>query len=190
MTPNARRLRDAIAAEFPTATFGVTNCRHIASNRLRPWSQHAEGNALDIWSSVPTLDDINQWIIDRRQQYDVNNLLWRVKNHHDHIHVDFWPKLYDRFWYKPPCKGGTLKVVHRDGMIGNVWPEVEDDVPQFTDEEAQVLKDIVASLTNGANPPSSGFFAEQAVKLIRRERDKPLHLHEDDDHKHIPGGVA
>ncbi len=49
---------------------------------------------------------------------------------------------------------------------------LEDEVPQFTEEEEQVLRDIVNGI---ANRNSTGWgFATQGVDVIRKERDYPL----------------
>jgi hypothetical protein len=51
--------------------------------------------------------------------------------------------------------------------------DLEDDVPQFTEEEAEQLRKLVAGLES---KDSSGWgFATQGVDLIRRERQLPLH---------------
>jgi hypothetical protein len=53
------------------------------------------------------------------------------------------------------------------------WTITEDDVPQFTEEEAEQLRKLVAGLES---KDSSGWgFATQGVDLIRRERQLPLH---------------
>jgi hypothetical protein len=50
-----------------------------------------------------------------------------------------------------------------------------DDVPQFTEEEATQLKNLVAALKSHT-PPSSGWgLGTAAVELIRKEREYPLH---------------
>ena len=41
-------------------------------------------------------------------------VLWKVKNHFDHVHFDTWPTGIGT----PPCKGGALRVLHEDGKIG------------------------------------------------------------------------
>jgi hypothetical protein len=59
-TPNCQRIETAVLAVFPDARFGRHNCRHVSSNPLKRWSQHAAsepalryyGNGLDITHSA------------------------------------------------------------------------------------------------------------------------------------------
>ncbi len=156
-TPNCQRVETAVLAAFPDARFGRYNCRHISSNPMRSWSQHAGsepergyfGNALDIWhvdhrppgkpsDSSPAHQ---AWL---RQVYgflrvdpsirDLVDQLLGVGDagHSNHVHVSTWPKLKSNWWYKPPCKGGDLIVIYEDGSTGDTFgdppPTMGDDM--------------------------------------------------------------
>ena len=69
---------------------GYYNRRPIAGSTT--WSQHAWGNAQDLGGSTQMLDLVNAWLQSNRTRLKIRVLLWRVANHHDHIHVDFNPK--------------------------------------------------------------------------------------------------
>lgn len=128
-TPNIQRIIDDVTKYFhlQKLTFQTYNRRHIGNNRLRPWSQHAGsepakgyyGNAVDIfdpndsWDSA-LLDQVHEFLWARRNEYRIRVMLWKVDAHHDHIHVDTWPKMKDNFWYSPPPKG-ALVTIEEDG---------------------------------------------------------------------------
>lgn len=82
---------------FPKVRFGgIFACRKIAGTDV--WSQHAWGNAVDIF--VPSLaygDAVSRWL--RRRRFNVAHHLWRTTGHYDHIHLDFRPNRRGR----PPC---------------------------------------------------------------------------------------
>ncbi len=135
-TPHCQVVESAVLARFPDARFGRYNCRHIGSNPLRSWSQHAGsesnkyfGNALDITHKdhgYTVSAAHTAWL---RQVYGflrsfviVDQLLGPGdRGHSDHVHVSTWPKMRSVFWYRPPCKGGALVVIHEDGTIGNTF---------------------------------------------------------------------
>jgi hypothetical protein len=57
--------------------------------------------------------------------------------------------------------------------LGYAWDiRNEDDMAQFTDEEAKVLRDVVAAVNDRG---SDGSFAGYAIDLVREARTKPLH---------------
>ena len=119
-TPNTQTIVDAVLAEFPQVRVGAWACRHIAGTLT--WSQHSwtegnyEGNAADFFAPTIILDQVAGFI---RREYPelVAHLLWRVKNHFDHVHLDTWPQGY----MLPPCKGGELRVKHKDGTVGRTF---------------------------------------------------------------------
>ena len=144
-TPNCRLVESAVLAEFPDALFGRYNCRHIGSNPLRSWSQHAGsepdlhyfGNALDIWNrnyvdsnGRPDTSAAHQtWLRHVRAfvTFNYGALIDQLlgpgdnKAHANHIHLSTWPKMKSNFWYKPPCQGGTLIVINLDGTTGDTF---------------------------------------------------------------------
>jgi hypothetical protein len=139
VTPKCQMIERAVTDAFPEAQYGTFNCRHLNSNPVRPWSQHAASepvyrygsNALDIvhrdWglSTNPThqawLDQVFAFLSSHRTALDLRQILWRVPDHYNHIHVDPWPKMKDQAWYTPPCKDGTLVVVYQNGTTGSTF---------------------------------------------------------------------
>ncbi len=143
-TPNCQLVETSVLEKFPDARFGRYNCRHIGSNRLRSWSQHAGsepgreyfGNALDIWHVAhkppgkpsDSSPSHQRWL---RQVYfyirnEFPNLIDQLlgpgdKAHDNHVHVSTWPKMKSNWWYKPPCKGGKLIVIFPDGSTATTF---------------------------------------------------------------------
>lgn len=156
-TPNGRRAQVAISAVFPPAQYGTYNCRHISSDPMRPWSQHAAseprydyyGNALDIthqnygYSNDPTHQEwllrVGAWLDDHRSDLSIRQILQPGDPaHSDHVHVDFWPKMKDNWWYIPPCQGGALVVVYADGSTDDTFGNLPPPPPP--PEEGNVLE--------------------------------------------------
>ncbi len=137
VTRNAQIAQWEIDARW-TVRYSIYNCRHVGGNPERIWSQHAatepqygyRSNALDIFASTAVLDEIAAFLQADRVRLSIRQILWRVRSHFDHIHVDFWPKMQDKPTYVPPCKGGTLVVVNEDDSHGHTFgppPEKGDD---------------------------------------------------------------
>ncbi len=136
-TPNCQAIESAVLAEFPDARFGRFNCRLIGSKTR--WSQHAAsepalryyGNGLDITHQkygykIRPLHTI--WLLRvkafiRKNFPDSIRLLLGPGNrgHSSHVHADTYPKMLDDIAYRPPCKGGTLIVVYKDGTRGTTF---------------------------------------------------------------------
>ena len=164
-TPNLETIKRAVSREFPDAIYGQFNCRR--RNALRYWSQHAgsepafgyKGNAIDIvhkdhgyGDETPKhqawLDLVNAFLVANRVALNLNELIWRKRNHYDHIHTSPFPKMYDLPWYKAPCDGGsTLIVVYRDGTRGSTFglpgplppPTLEENMIRPGDTGASVV---------------------------------------------------
>ncbi len=168
---------DAIVAElvapaFPGLRFQFYNLRHIGSNILRKWSQHAGsepargfyGNAVDIFGDTATLDAVARYLEANRKRLHIRVILYRVKNHYDHIHCDTWPMMKDSPWYRPPGKGGKLVT----------WLDDEKTVSDTFDvEEEPVLKQgdhgwAVKRVQEGLN----GFISKFAPQLEPLVEDK------------------
>ena len=153
-TPNCQLIETAILAAFSDARFGRFNCRHISSNPMRSWSQHAGseparryfGNALDITHQAFGYNVTPAHTVWLRQVYGflratfpdlVDQLLGPGDaGHSDHVHVSTWPKMKSNWWYKPPCKGGKLIVIYEDGTIGDTFGGVVPPPPPPTMEDA------------------------------------------------------
>ncbi len=156
MTPNTRVAVSALRTRFDLL-YGIYNPRHIGSNPMRPWSQHAAaepakryfGNAIDIahqdWGySTNTkhqaeLDKVYTYLDTRRDELNIRQILWRVRNHFNHIHVDFWPKMADNWWRKHPTKGGPVVVVYENGDKGDTYGELVPPPPP-PEEEPMTLQ--------------------------------------------------
>lgn len=142
-TPNVQHIVDDVVDEFPTVRVGAWNCRKIAGKST--WSQHSyvqrnplyQGNAADIFPTSPAQGDQIAAFIHRSEYSSVvKTVLWRVPDHHDHIHFDTWPEGVGT----PPCAGGSLKVRHKDGRLGFTFTDdLEDDLP-LSDADIQKLK--------------------------------------------------
>ena len=152
-TPKLERIKAAVSAAFPDAIYGQANCR--PRNGLGWWSQHAgsedrpepeddwKGNAVDIvhkdygyGNTSPAhqawLDRVNAYLVANREALDLNELIWRKRNHYDHIHTSPWPKMHDPPWYTPPCKGGDLIVVYADKTRGDTFAVASIDPDMAT----------------------------------------------------------
>lgn len=123
-TPPAVQLEEVLSEKFPGIRFGRYNCRKISGSTT--WSQHSWNNARDIYppKDIPYLtsndgeyraylDKVNDFIVEHLESLNVRVRLWQVKNHYNHIHVDFWP----RGWSTPPCAGGSPRYKYPDGEI-------------------------------------------------------------------------
>ena len=153
-TPNCQAIESAVLGAFPDARFGRYNCRHISSNPLRPWSQHAGsepalryfGNALDITHQAFGYNVTPAHTVWLRQVYGfirlefpdlVDQLLGHGdKGHADHVHISTFPKMKSSWWYKPPCKGGDLIVIYEDGTTGDTFGDAPPPPPPPIMEDA------------------------------------------------------
>jgi TP901 family phage tail tape measure protein len=91
-SPNANFYRQSVQMAWPLLRFaGIYNRRFIAGTHI--WSQHAYGNAVD--EMVPSLgygDMVYAWARAHSGLFHLAHLLWRVPDHFNHIHADFWPQ--------------------------------------------------------------------------------------------------
>ena len=108
MTIAATQLEEVLAARFAGIRFGRYNCRRIAGSNQ--YSQHSwpGGNARDLYAPVGSEDPdgflnvVVDWLEANAEALSVRLILWQVKGHYSHAHVDFWPQGYGT----PPCDGG------------------------------------------------------------------------------------
>jgi hypothetical protein len=159
VTPNCQIIEQEILAKWPGTTFGRYKCRHIGSNPDNSWSQHAGsepkrgyfGNALDIYNTVHNMDLIHAWLVLNETRLRVDQLLWRVAAHFDHIHVSTFPKMKSDHDYIPPCEGGELVVIYEDGTLGDTFGDSPSPPPPPTMEDSM----WPIHLFDGAdNPPA------------------------------------
>ena len=172
-TPNCQHIESAVLAAFPDARFGRYNGRHIGSNPMRSWSQHAGseparnyfGNALDIWhvdhkppgNPADSTPEHQAWLrkvrafIMRNFGALVDQMLGPGDNaaHANHIHVSTFPRMKSNWWYKPPCKGGKLVVIYEDGSKGTTFGDVvpPPPPPRLGDEMALRRNDTGIAVT-------------------------------------------
>lgn len=92
--PNLRPVWTEVWTRWPNVTsWGVANCRKIASGTR--WSYHSPdpyAQAWDIHGSTATLDEVARYLAANRERLKIIELLWRVTNHYDHIHVAVEPR--------------------------------------------------------------------------------------------------
>ncbi len=134
-TPNIKRIMVYATLVAPgEVQFGLHNCRHIRSDPSQPWSQHAGsepkrgfyGNAVDIHGSKDALDRVARALRARKTELRIQQLLWWVAAHYDHIHVATWPIMEDGPSYVPPCRGGALVTWNENGKQLNTFDDYID----------------------------------------------------------------
>lgn len=118
-------VKDVLQEAFPDLYFGHYNCKKWPSGN---YSQHSWPNAGDLtnkkygYSIHPDnqayLDRVYQYLKDNEDNLSIRLILWRVKDHFNHIHIDFWPEGVQY----PPCAGGTLRYRYESGRIVNGDP--------------------------------------------------------------------
>lgn len=92
-TPACEQVENAVLLRFYSLITGIGqyNRRKIANTNT--WSQHSWANAPDIHvQSLADGDIIYAWLVQNKAALGIRNILWRVTNHYDHLHVDVWPK--------------------------------------------------------------------------------------------------
>lgn len=93
-----------VKRKFPrVANSGICRVCSLGLNAVAGagWSQHNYCSALDIdvpnvSSSSPRTaygDKVYAWLVDNKQRLGLEDILWRVPNHYDHIHIDLAPHL-------------------------------------------------------------------------------------------------
>lgn len=91
ITEPCRLARADLFAQFPALIDGgYYNRRKIAGTQT--WSQHAWGNATDLFGERALLDATAKYCRDNKTRLRINNILWWQRDHYDHIHLDFIPK--------------------------------------------------------------------------------------------------
>lgn len=111
-TKTQQNAKDVLKANFNIITaVSVTVCRPIDCE-VKPcgWSQHAFGNALDLYATPKELDKIAVFLrsMGGAGSLGVKYAAWRVRNHFDHMHLDFWPTGTGT----PSCAGGSPAFVN------------------------------------------------------------------------------
>lgn len=98
-TPAIADVWRAVWGEFGSriSSWGIFNCRKISGSTT--YSQHAWANAWDIRGTTSTLEDVARYLNNNKSRLGIANILWRVPNHYDHVHVDCHPTRTG----VPPC---------------------------------------------------------------------------------------
>lgn len=123
-TPAANQLEVVLSEKFPGIRFGRVNCRFISGSTI--YSQHSWNNARDIYPPEGVqyltsndgeyrafLDEVWDFIEANQEALNIRVKLWQVRNHYNHIHVDFWP----RGWSTPPCADGAPRYKYPNGDV-------------------------------------------------------------------------
>ena len=125
----AEQALEVLTLEFPELRAGVWNCRPISGSST--WSQHSWGAALDLYhvdygysasaAHQAWLTEVVAFIRANESQLSIRTLLFQVRDHYDHAHIDFWPRGYS----KPPCADGSHRTQYSDGRVvsGDPGPE-------------------------------------------------------------------
>ena len=148
MTPNLAVVLDYVEDEYGLPV-GVTNCRRISGSQT--YSQHSWSNAGDIYTKETILQDVIAADLKAKFGAHVRNVLtWRYNDAHwNHIHIDLWPK----GMYTPPCKGGALRVKHKDGTRGT---EFTSDIEGGFDVAALQVENLQEALVAASQLGADG----------------------------------
>lgn len=137
-------------------TYQVPNCRKIA--RSTHWSQHAYNNAVDVFGSKATLDKVAAFA---RARINSAHVLWQVRDHYDHVHVDFHPQGQGL----PNCAGGS------------------GDPPRAPEHAHSVGDDVqLPTLRRGSEGPAVGAIQLLCNGLVDTYRTGWEKLAKDDDY--------
>lgn len=132
MTMAAAQCREWIEDTFPGTPISRRSCRDTNSGFISQHSAYGYGtydsNALDLYGPGKTsgpadsawLDRIVTELEAKRHEWSIRLILWQVKDHYNHVHVDFWPTCRTRQW----CG---------DRNVTPVWKHSDDSLVQTTD---------------------------------------------------------
>ena len=113
MSQAAKQLRRRLLIEFPGIRIGRKNCRDTAGGSVSQHSSYQYGeydsNALDVMGpslalgytyteTQEWLDTVYAFIDGHRQEWSIRIMLWRVPDHHGHIHIDHYPTCLEHEW--------------------------------------------------------------------------------------------
>lgn len=127
-------------------------CRKIEGSNA--WSQHAHGNAVDVFGPGETLEALYLASLSRKGPLGIRTICYRGRGgcedpHLDHVHVDFHPKQTGT----PACAGGT----GRNSVVDRLIPKLDvGDIPVVggiiggAGNVGATLGDVVATLGDPA----------------------------------------
>ena len=149
-TPAANQIESVLSVKFPGMRFGRFNCRAISGSST--YSQHSWNNARDLYPplgiSYPSteytlwLDHVATFLRSNMESLNIRVLLWQVRNHYNHIHIDFWPQ----GWETPPCAGGSDRYRYPNGTVKLGPPVLLNEY----EEESENLEEIMTAMVKGA----------------------------------------
>ena len=93
MTPDqVAQMNTQIQQQFGVGTAGqwrsaANDSQRRARTGRKSVSDHVSGQAIDITGSPEKLDKVAAWAA---TQPNVKNVLWRTKDHWDHVHISYW----------------------------------------------------------------------------------------------------
>lgn len=149
ITTAIERIRTAVVKEYPlVASLGIYNRRY--KRRRKEWSQHAWGNAWDITypSSMDKtegrayLDRVFTFLVASRatKALPIHYIIWRAKDHYDHIHVVGEPK-----------RTGTPPLPKRSKTVDTAALMIQRalNIESYTDDKGRALEEdgIAGELT-------------------------------------------
>ncbi len=157
-TPAANQFEEVLSERFPGIRFGRVNCRKIGDSSY--WSQHSWNNGRDVYPPTSLqyltsndgdyrayLDEVWEFVVANAGALNVRVRLWQVKNHYNHIHIDFWP----RGWSTPPCAGGVPRYKYPDGSVEYTAQLINT----YTEDEMNLEAYVNAAFDSG-NPAVQG----------------------------------
>ena len=176
VTPSVANARELLTRRYPGLRFGIYHRRMISGKTI--WSQHSWPNALDLYYTVPYADDsgahqaklevIARYCRDNFDEMQIRYLLWRVPDHHGHIHMDFWPKGYGS---PAASRGGDAnRYKTKSGKLitqAQLVQEGEDDLALLSDEDQ---RELMAFLQHIRDMKSNVGFVKHAIQNVRDHR--------------------
>lgn len=194
-TPAAERTEVEIRRRFAGMflSIGQYNRRKISGSTT--WSQHSWGNALDIMvggtlntgtpEGLRNGDIMYAWLVANKKALGIRYILWRRKNHYNHIHVDFWPKGYatppvsstgiGSFQYSNGTKTSTrIQLVPPEGDW--VYEPIEEEIVLKRGDEGNSVKLYQRCLNEWLDEPIEvdgvyGQGTEEAVTSYQKAAD-------------------
>lgn len=129
ITEPIARVKAEVFKQFPTTHSGGDYVvKKIKGTNT--WSQHSWGNALDIM--VPDLrtgDKVASWLTINRARFGTGTMLWRVKDHYDHVHIEGLPKMTGN----PPAAGGRQPAPSPGASPGSALGNLGSNNPFIPD---------------------------------------------------------
>lgn len=155
----------------------VASRRHDQINPSSDHSPDSNGNVRAIDIGHNDINELKAWAEAIRLSKDDRVKYVILEN----MMYSSYSKGYIEAWTWRPYTGTFHWHIHvslvADGRCESTRPWIlEDEMPQFTDDEAAALREMVEWMHAENSNPS---YVRETIKLIRRERNAPLHPHDD-----------